>query len=172
MNDVSLDRMRATLRRSRRSVLAFISASLVTTPALDARKKRGRRQKVRKNTYGCVNVGNFCKRDDQCCSGICTGKKGKKRCRDHDASTCQPTQDICYDETATCTTTAGLKGECLITIGGASFCGSIGLCTDCARDADCIPKFGPDAACVVCVKGCGPHTTRGTSCVVPGKLVL
>lgn len=179
MNDVPLDGMFAALRQSRRAALVTLAAagvSLMGVPALDARKKHGRtrkrrRQNVKKNAFGCVNAGAFCRRASQCCSGICSGKKGKKRCRGHDASSCQLHQDICFDETATCTTTAGLPGECLVTTGRASFCGAIGFCTDCSRDADCVPLYGPGAACIVCVPGCGDHTPHGTSCVVPGGLV-
>ncbi len=29
---------------------------------------------------GCVHVNRRCKKSGQCCSGICKGKKGRKRC--------------------------------------------------------------------------------------------
>ena len=38
---------------------------------------------------GCKNVGRKCQRARQCCSGVCRGKKDKKRCKAHDSGGCR-----------------------------------------------------------------------------------
>lgn len=174
MDGVAPDGVFATLRQSRRALLVALAASganLAGVPALAARKKHGnkrkRRQKVRKNALGCVNAGTFCKRGSQCCSGICSGKKQKKTCRAHDASTCQLSQDICLNGYAICTTTAGAPGVCTITTGAASFCSTVAVCAECTRDADCVPMFGSGAACIVCAAECGGKTPNATMCASP-----
>jgi hypothetical protein len=122
---------------------------------------------------GCANVRNRCKRDAQCCSGICKGPNGKKTCRDHGVGSCAPTQDgLCMDldyGRANCNQTVGCS--CYTTSGGARFCGqdetafcpSVGTCK---RDPDC----GAGAACAVkqtFCKGC-PSTANGpTFCILP-----
>ncbi len=54
----------------------------------DAATAERRRRRVRRNAFGCVSAGEFCKHAGQCCSGVCRGKKGKKRCRAHDTGGC------------------------------------------------------------------------------------
>ena len=67
-----------------------------------AKQRKQHRQKLKRNAFGCVNVGGKCRgKDGNCCSGICDGKKPKKgkkdtsRCAGHDASTCLAGQDTC-----------------------------------------------------------------------------
>lgn len=129
-----------------------------------ARKKR--KPRITRNAFGCVDVGRFCKRADQCCSGVCAGKPGKKRCRAHDTGGCRPgAQDGSCTEPATdvpCTTSAGnTDGYCNTTTGGAGFCAYSGGCFACTRDAQCQELYGPRAACIRCDK-CAD--TGGTSC--------
>ena len=45
----------------------------------------------------CAKVGKACRHAEQCCSGVCSGKHGKKKCRSHDAGTCTRGQDACTD---------------------------------------------------------------------------
>jgi hypothetical protein len=125
-------------------------------------KKKRRRKKVKRNDFGCVNVGGLCRNSGQCCSGICQGKKDKKRCQAHDASTCQADQDICNDAKAGCVTTAAAQGVCARTTGNASYCEADIVCFPCAKDADCQPICGAAAACICCA-GCPDE--GGTACV-------
>src|SRR5581483_12329817 len=72
---------------------------------------------------GCAKVGKSCKQADQCCSGICTGKHGKKKCRGHGAGTCQRSQDICTvpaPDLARCNNNANC--QCFPTTAGTIFC--------------------------------------------------
>src|SRR5437867_559955 len=82
-------------------------------------KHKRKRKKITRNSFGCVNVGGFCKNGGQCCSGICQGKKGKGKCQAHDASTCQPgqTSEECGGAAdIACTTGAGdPNGTCVTT---------------------------------------------------------
>jgi hypothetical protein len=73
---------------SRRDVLrglvgAGLGLGAARLPAVVAAKKK-RKKKVKPNAFGCLNVDAACKNADQCCSGICEGKK----CRAHGIGTC------------------------------------------------------------------------------------
>ena len=128
-------------------------------------KKRRKKVKVRFNDFGCVNVGGFCKNGGQCCSGICQGKKGKKgkkKCKAHNVSTCQPDDDTCLGAEVGCTTDIGDDGRCSRTTGNASYCEASGNCTACTKDADCVAVCGAGAACIVCAN-C--PESGGTACV-------
>jgi hypothetical protein len=79
----------------RRSLLAAAVATAVFRMGVvgaDARKRRKPRKRKQRaaapNAFGCIDVGDLCQNDGQCCSGICDGKKGKRTCRAHDAGTC------------------------------------------------------------------------------------
>jgi hypothetical protein len=98
---------------------------------------------------GCKNVGKPCQKKKDCCSGICKGKKGKKKCKAHDSGGCQPTADTCGQD-IDCTTSTGEMGTCFTTTGNAGYCANDGGCSPCTRDADCKPLCGPQAACVRC----------------------
>jgi hypothetical protein len=146
---------------SRRRLLGGLAG-----PLGDAATAKQRRKKVKRNAFGCVNVGKFCKHDGQCCSGICKGKKGKKRCRAHGQSTCRRGQDACTRPDVDCLSSTGESGDCFVTTGKASFCGADGDCFACTKDADCIPVCGPQAACIVCV-GCAEEVGTDTACESP-----
>jgi hypothetical protein len=139
---------------SRRSLAASLGvAALGIHDLAEARKKkRKKRRKVKFNEFGCVNVGKFCKNDDQCCSGNCTGST----CRAHDASTCVDGDTSCGLANIPCTTTLDENGRCFTTTGNAHFCGADGAgsvaCFTCTRDADCVPDFGEGSACVLCTQ--------------------
>jgi hypothetical protein len=119
---------------------------------------------------GCKNVGKKCKKKKDCCSGICKGKKGKKRCKAHDTGGCQAgqRQGICGGVDVPCTTSAGNPGLCQTTTGNAAYCTAGGGCFACQQDADCRPFCGPGAACVRCLF-CGEDGSP-TACVglIPG----
>ena len=105
-------------------------------------------------------------------SGICEGKKGKKRCRSHDTGGCQPgaePQECSGEEMdVVCTTSAGKQGICGTTTGNAGYCLATGTCFDCRTDADCKAalggQFGPQLACVRCAD-CDEF--GGTICATP-----
>lgn len=164
-----------TFTASRRQALL---ALVIGVPGLAASKNKKRKhnkdknntRKIRRNSFGCVNVGGFCKNGGQCCSGICQGQKGKKTCRAHDTGSCQADQDTCLSGTVLCDRTGG-QGICFRTTGNASYCAGIevGNCFACATDADCQPFCGEGAACVACAE-C--EETGGTACVGLESCVL
>jgi hypothetical protein len=99
---------------------------------------------------GCRNIGKPCRRGGECCSGVCRGKSGQKSCRAHHAGTCRPGEDHCREGfTAVCNN--GENCYCVVTTGGAPFCGQldVGACTACRRDADCAAQGFPiGSACI------------------------
>jgi hypothetical protein len=130
---------------------------------------------VAENPYGCQKVGERCKRADQCCSGICTGKRRKKKCQAHGTGTCDqqaggmcdgvdPNLVHCSNST-TCL--------CVRTTAGSSFCGDISIevsgCADCQSDADCERQgFPPGSACAPFVNGaCAGTCPSGMVCMGP-----
>ena len=133
-------------------------------PGVVAAKRKRRR--IRRNAFGCVDVGGYCKGDEHCCSGNCAGKPGQKRCRAHDTGGCQAgLQDTtCATEAnpgtdVPCTTSAGNAGFCNTTTGNAGFCAYSGGTYPCAKDAECQEIYGPRAACIRC-----DTETGGTTC--------
>jgi hypothetical protein len=156
---------------SRRRVLRGLAlAGVAAGPAADAATAKKRRKKVKRNSFGCVDVGRFCRRAGQCCSGICTGKKGKKTCKGHDAGVgCQAgLQELeCSGTDTSCMSATGTPGVCATTTGNAGYCHSSGLpCTTCHKDADCQELCQlATAACTMC-----PDCDGGdlqTACVGP-----
>lgn len=147
----------------RRLTAATVGLALARFPRGGRTKKR-KKKKVRRNKFGCVTVGGYCKNAGQCCSGICQGKQGKKKCKAHDTGGCQAGQHTCV-ELVECTTTAEVAGECFTTTGNAGYCGGLGagICMDCKRDADCRAVRGPRAACGLCAS-CSDELT---ACVGP-----
>lgn len=167
-------------RRSLAGLLGLGAAGLSTlgwSELTDARKKKNKKKKkkskkkVELNDFECVDVGNFCKNDSQCCSGVCEGKKDNKKCKAHDESTCQANQDACLGVPQPCTTTIGGAGQCVKTTGKASYCFDDGICFSCSKDTDCVAVAGVGAACVVCVAGCAGENPQGTACMGLGELV-
>jgi hypothetical protein len=166
---------------SRRAILRHVagvgfglgSAGLPIVAATKRQRKAKRRNaKIELNAYGCVNVGDFCRNAGQCCSGLCKGKKRRKRCRAHDSEGCEAgaTSGLCAVglQDVACTTSRGAPGICYTTTGNAGICavahGDARLCRECAEDVECQALFGPGAACVPCPGDC-PAT--GTRCVTP-----
>jgi hypothetical protein len=150
---------------SRRALAGVLAIGALTLPGLADAKKKRKRKKVKRNAFGCVNVGGFCKNDNHCCSGICAGRKDKKRCQAHDQSTCQAglTSLVCGGESnLSCTTSGSDPGLCLNTTGNAGYCFASGDCFACTKDADCEPVCGPGAACIDCAETCAGR--GGTFC--------
>jgi hypothetical protein len=146
---------------SRRGLLSGLGAAALSVSALrrpwSAEAKKKRKKKLKKNEFGCVNVGGKCKGNSaNCCSGICEGKKPKKgkkdksRCVGHNESNCQVEDDACTGLPVGCTTTAGVGGLCVLTTGNAPYCLADEVCSPCTKDTDCVGVCGAGAACVVC----------------------
>jgi hypothetical protein len=147
--------------------LAALVASAIRLPDVLRAKKR---KKLRVNQFGCVNVGGRCRGNDgACCSGICAGKKPKKgkkdkrRCVAHDASTCVAGQHPaeCGGADVPCVTSLGSPGVCATTTGNAGYCFNAQPLESplCARDTDCQAFFGGSFGCIVC------PLTGNTRCV-------
>jgi hypothetical protein len=157
---------------SRRTAASAVGLAVLAMPGLaEANKHRHKKKKKPKfNDFGCVDVGGFCKNADQCCSGICQGKKSKKKCQAHDVSTCQAgqTAGLCGGEDVPCVASNGSAGVCGTTTGKAGYCRvDTAECMDCTKDADCVPFCGSSAACIVCdgICGLGGFTTACTAAV-------
>jgi hypothetical protein len=160
-------------------------ASLPTPDTGEARKKRKHKRKkpkLRRNEFGCVNVGGHCLGNSaNCCSGICEGQKPKQGKKDSSVCVAHDTADICFPDNDTCVLGGGVLCNldvencvCLLTTGNAGFCGDFSgghdeKCRVCAKDSDCQPEFGPGAACVVfggfCSAACAD--TGRTACIRP-----
>lgn len=164
-----------TVGASRRGLLRGLSGAALGAAAsrlpgaAQARKKK--RKKPTLNAFGCADVGQPCRgNDDVCCSGICGGKKPKKGKRDkrtcvaHNTGACEAGQDRCSQATPV---VCGPGAACVRTTGNASFCGVIatGACTVCTSDRDCQTLFGSEAACIVCAT-C--PETGGAACLPAG----
>jgi hypothetical protein len=151
MDDLHFDRLRCRL------VLAGFAAALGlgTARLPDAANAKRRKKKVKRNEFGCVDVGRFCNRAAQCCSGICTSGDSDNFCSPGSGT------DVI------CTTNTG-GGWCRTTTGNAGFCNSQGKCFPCTKDAECVPVCGAGAACYVCA-GCPDGTACGSPdlCIAP-----
>jgi hypothetical protein len=151
--------------------LGAVFVALVVPSGSDTSAKKGKK-KLKRNKYGCVNVGGKCRgKDKNCCSGRCQGKKpakgkpDKSRCVAHDTGTlvegeggCRGVaDDSCGPGDDFCTTTTGEDGRCWLTTGNAGSYGVISDCVPCSKDTECIDACGEGAACIACPGGC-PET--------------
>jgi hypothetical protein len=145
-------------------------------PAMaDAKKKRKRKKRSPKatpNQYGCLEIGDSCKSADQCCSGICDGKKGKRACRAHGAGTCKPQPGVCTNPDpglGTCNNNNFCY--CHRTTANSIYCADQEHteCADCRKDADCVALgYPPGSACIPYSEGiCSGACESGMACVVP-----
>jgi hypothetical protein len=148
--------------------------------ALGARKdkKRKPKRKPRFNAFGCVNLGGFCKRSGQCCSGICRGR----RCQAHNDgfTACEAgplgfcaVRDGGLIAGTPCTSSTDENGLCFTTTGNAPYC-AVGAfeavadigCVACKKDRDCETFCGEDAACLKC-PACQEQFGVATACAGP-----
>lgn len=164
--------------RPRRDVLTGLAGGVLamlpsaSVREAEAKKNKNRKKPLKRNDFGCVDVGKACRgNDNNCCSGVCDGKKPKKGDRDkstcvaHDASTCVAGQTVaaCDGVTVECATTSGEgDGQCVTTTGKAPYCFGAARCFACKKDADCVAVCGAGAACFPCAAECGD--TVGTAC--------
>jgi hypothetical protein len=175
---------------SRRDVLRGLAGAgfgLATLRQLGAvgaknRKNRKKKPKLKRNAFGCVDVGGKCQGNDaNCCSGICEGKKPKKgkkdtsRCAGHDAGICTPGSNTCALAGIAECDPSNSGCHCVGTTGNATFCGDTSgvtdgsLCRVCSKDTDCQAEFGPGAACIFLEGLCSIYCidTGRTACVPP-----
>ena len=164
MDSTRFDHMTRLLTGSRRSLLTGVLAlgtGLLVGPSVGAKRhqkgKRRKGKKVEPNEFGCLEFGDPCASKDDCCSGICEGKKGKRRCGAHDTGNCLAgASSIGCGGSANvaCTTDLGEAGLCVTTTGNAGFCGAAFRDYVCQTDIDCQTvnggQLGPRAACIRC----------------------
>ena len=140
-----------------------------------AEAKKTRPKKAKPNAYGCLNVGDPCRRARQCCSGLCQGKQGRRRCKAHDTGGCAAGAhlEVCGGANVACATSLGKPGLCATTTGNAGYCLAIGDPYPCKTDRDCQiaagGEHGPRAACVRCAESTG---TGGALCVGPASISM
>lgn len=180
MDGSRFDQFSRALTGSRRSVLGgtlALAAGWLGASRVEAKKKHKKRKpKAKPNEFGCLEVGDACKSTDQCCSGVCGGKKGKKQCRAHDTGTCR--QDgfgICSGDSGT-PFACNNSGFCVCfhTTAGSNFCaeldnGGLEICADCQKDADCQALgFPSGSACIPLSEGgCAGMCESGMACWAP-----
>ena len=164
---------------SRRDVLrGLVGAGLGLAMArfpivVAAKRKRRKKKKARPNAFGCLEVGDPCQNADQCCSGICEGKKGTRRCRARGVGTCdQQALGWCRADTLKCNNSQDCA--CIRTTAGSNFCVQLNvpdeeICADCQRDADCeVLGFPAGSACAPFSVGiCAGACESGMACVPP-----
>ena len=160
---------------SRRRVLAGIAALVATTSILaeaDAKSRNQKKKKLKRNSFGCVNVGQKCYgKSEACCSGICEGGKKHGKCVGHNVGSCGAGDGTCSESIAC----GPNQSRCYQTTGNAGYCGDANtcFCAACQKDADCLAMgFPPGSACVLCLGVrdgvCGGiNGSDGTACVKP-----
>jgi hypothetical protein len=169
---------------SRRDVLRGLAAAglglgSARLPVATEAKKRKRKKKEKQpkpNAFGCLEVGDACTSEEQCCSGICDGKKGERKCRAHDAGTCkQDAVGVCREGNpllALCN--QDVNCVCFRTTAGSNACAQLiaengSQCADCQKDADCLTLgFPTGTVCAPLVVGICDDMCEGTmGCMVP-----
>ncbi len=140
--------------------LGLTSIPTVTEAKPKRPKKRKRPKPAKPNQFGCLEYNDPCRKHTQCCSGICTGKPGRKRCRAHGAGTCsQQDEGVCTtpDNPGALRCNSNPRCFCFETTGGNNFCGAwfdYRACASCRRDKDCEAiGFPAGSACVPVAKG-------------------
>ena len=162
---------------SRRGLLRTLAVgsglAVVRAPGTLPAKGKNKKQKLKRNEFGCVNIGGACRgRDSVCCSGICDGKKPKRgekdksKCVVHHQGVCTAAHRACTDDVPPVPCNPDRpKAFCFRTTGRAGYCGDdvIPGCIPCRKDADCVSQVGQGGACVVC-----SSCPDGATCVPPG----
>jgi hypothetical protein len=180
MDGSRFDQFSRALTGSRRSVLGgtlALVAGWLGASRIEAKKKHKKRKpKVKPNEFGCLEVGDPCKNATQCCSGVCDGKKGKKRCGAHGAGTCdQNGAGVCTaDNLGSFRCNNEVNCACIHTTAGSNFCADLDvavleICADCQTDADCEALGRPaGSACIPVFAGeCAGLCDSGMACFAP-----
>lgn len=178
MEGAQFDNLLRGLATSRRRYIGGLLASAGgwLTPATGESKRKGKKRKPRKgkpNAFGCLSVGTICKQPSQCCSGVCSGKKGKRRCQAVGQGSCATdAPGVCHATTPTITICNNAECWCARTTGDSAFCAnSVGTvsCDECRTDTDCISRgFPAGSACVPWSGGlCGGPCAGKAVCLLP-----
>jgi hypothetical protein len=113
----------------------------------------------------CLDNGQRCGGErGTCCSGFCKRRKGtnKRFCKPAAGQgTCTVEQNACLDG-STCNGDASCA--CSVTAGGQSFCGGVGTCAACTRNAECEEVTGPGSKCIQCPGCFGVDTACRPQC--------
>lgn len=169
---------------SRRDILiglsgAGVALGLARRPEdAGAKKKRKNKKKTKKakpNRFGCLEAGDPCKNVDQCCSGICEGKKGRRTCRARNVGTCTPDMPgFCLAPNPVLMSCNNRPGcACFRTTAGSNSCldtsGTTDFCADCRKDTDCLALgFPAGSACIPVTAGnCSGNCESGMACFPP-----
>jgi hypothetical protein len=140
-----------------------LGAGQLADLAIAKKKRKGKRRRVKKaqpNEFGCIEVSDPCSTAGDCCSGICEGNKGKRRCKAHDTGGCVAGSAFvgCGGSTyVDCATSLGGAGVCATATGNAGYCLHAPASYPCQTDHDCKVvaggMLGPRAACIRCTDG-------------------
>lgn len=189
MDGSHFDDLTRSFTESRRAIFGgalTLAVGWLGVTGVEAKKKRKRKRKNHKkvqpptpNEFGCLEVGDLCTSEDDCCSGVCEGSKGKKTCRSHGTGTCYQDQvGYCLAEPddAFIICNNSFNCFCYTTTAGSNFCGqgrSLNdedpRCADCQTDADCLSLGYPaGSACAPVATGnCAGHCPTGMACLPP-----
>jgi hypothetical protein len=122
----------------------------------------------------CRKPGKPCKRDRQCCSGRCTGKKDKKRCRPAPVQgVCTIADNACFADDipeVVCGTSELGQCICFVTVSGEAFCADTLGSGDiaCDNDANCVGALAPGARCIQSAAACGDQRV----CKLPCPIII
>lgn len=114
----------------------------------------------------CLNEGKECKRDKQCCSGLCK----RRTCRPAPGqANCTIKENFCREDPEIFICNDNPACRCYVTTRGTSFCGvnGDGQCAPCATNADCDAVAGAGSACVRGSGCCGGDTACFPPCPDP-----
>jgi hypothetical protein len=177
MDGSYFDDFSRSLAGSRRSLVSgtlAMATSWLGVSGAGAKKKhkhKKRKPKAKLNAFGCLEVGGACKNADQCCSGICDGKKGKRTCRAHGTGTCQQgIRSICDADPTIAVCNSDICA-CVATTAGSNYCANANYltCADCRTDTDCEALGYPSgSACAPYDTGqCAGQCASGMTCLIP-----
>jgi hypothetical protein len=156
------------------SPFAGILAARHAEDAAARRKRKKRAKKPKPNEYGCLEIGKSCNVEEQCCSGICEGKREKRKCRAHGIGTCEQNEPGLCEAGNPLDTVCNGECLCVRTTAGSNYCGTLlmpSACADCKKDADCEAQGFPTGTACVPFGGeftcAGQCEETGMACIVP-----
>jgi hypothetical protein len=157
----SLTRNLVTSRADRRRIVTGLFGAAFAAIAPRRGDRVGAQEAAAKR---CLNEGKECKRDTQCCSGLCKngecrGAPGQGRCT-IDRDVCKTGEQNAF----ACGRDGDQKCACVRRLDGSAFCAGNedGACFDCDADADCAREFGAGFVCVRAAGKCACPQEEGT----------
>jgi hypothetical protein len=161
--------------KDRRAALGALLAATGTALGLAGGQHAAAQPICDVNGQDCCKVnGKSCHSGDDCCSGRCVRRRGKKVCKQAgNQGWCEVGDDACTGSTFFCGT-ASDSGACVCfaTTKGHSFCGNNseiqpGNC-DCTSGKECERRLGKGARCVRMGADCeGACPGATTGCMAP-----